>query len=87
MLLLKLLLLDDLELLGSMGPWEFVSIPWTGTFCLFMSMERDYVSELRPPTGLLFSPQVIYEYGQPRWNDADREKPEELGEKTVLASF
>jgi hypothetical protein len=24
-----------------------------------------YVSELQPPTGLLFIPQMIYEYGQP----------------------
>jgi len=29
-------------------------------------------SELRPQTGLLFIPQVIYEYGQPLWNDSDR---------------
>jgi hypothetical protein len=46
-----------------------------------MSMERDYVSELRPPTGLLFTPQVIYEYGQPRWNDADRENPKNSEKK------
>jgi hypothetical protein len=46
---------------------------------LFMSMGRDYVSELRPPTGLFFIPQVISEYGQPRWNNTDR-KTEELGE-------
>jgi hypothetical protein len=39
-----------------------------------MSMARDYVSELRPPTGLLFIPKMIYEYGQPRWNDIDRRK-------------
>jgi hypothetical protein len=30
---------------------------------MIMSMGRDYVSELRPPTGLLFIPQVIYEHG------------------------
>jgi hypothetical protein len=30
---------------------------------LFMSMGRDYVSELLPPTGLLFIPQVMYECG------------------------
>jgi hypothetical protein len=28
-----------------------------------MSMEWDHVSELRPSSGLLFIPQVIYEYG------------------------
>jgi hypothetical protein len=33
------------------------------------------VSELRPPTGLLFIPQVIYEHGEPWWNYTDREKP------------
>jgi hypothetical protein len=26
---------------------------------LFLLMKRDYVSELRPPTGLLFIPQVM----------------------------
>jgi hypothetical protein len=29
----------------------------------FMSKGRDYVSELRPPTGLLFFPYMIYECG------------------------
>jgi hypothetical protein len=42
---------------------------------LFMSVGRDYVSELRPLAGLLFVPQVIYEYGEPRWNDIDRFQP------------
>jgi hypothetical protein len=32
------------------------------------------MSELWPPTGL-FIPQVIYEYGEPGWNDTDRAKP------------
>jgi hypothetical protein len=32
----------------------------------------DYVSELRPPTGPLFILQVIYEHGEPWWNDIDR---------------
>jgi hypothetical protein len=27
-----------------------------------MSTGRDYISELRPPTGLLFITQIIYEY-------------------------
>jgi hypothetical protein len=39
---------------------------------LFMSVGWDCVSELRPPTGLLFIHQVIYEYREPRWNDIDR---------------
>jgi hypothetical protein len=42
---------------------------------LVESMAWDYVSELRPPTSLLLIPQIIYEYGQPRWNDIDRIKP------------
>jgi hypothetical protein len=25
--------------------------------------------------GLLFIPQMIYEYGESRWDDIDREKP------------
>jgi hypothetical protein len=29
-----------------------------------MSMGWDYVSKLRPPTGRLFIPHVIYEYGE-----------------------
>jgi hypothetical protein len=41
---------------------------------LFVLMGLDYVSELRPPTGLLVIPQVIYEHGQARWNDTDRGK-------------
>jgi hypothetical protein len=32
-----------------------------------------YVSELRQPAGLLFVSQMVYEYGEPRWNDMDRE--------------
>jgi hypothetical protein len=32
---------------------------------LLMSMGWDHVFELQPPTGLLFSPQMIYEYGEP----------------------
>jgi hypothetical protein len=38
-----------------------------------MTMGRDYVPKLRPITGLLLIPRVIYEYGKPRWNDTDRE--------------
>jgi hypothetical protein len=32
------------------------------------------VSELRPPTGLLFIPQAIYEHGEPWWNVVERQK-------------
>jgi hypothetical protein len=30
-----------------------------------------FVSQLWPPMGLFFIPQVIYEYGEPRWNDIE----------------
>jgi hypothetical protein len=36
-----------------------------------MAIGRDYVSELRPQPVLLFITQVIYEHGQPWWNDFD----------------
>jgi hypothetical protein len=41
-------------------------------------MGRDYVSELLPLTDTLFISQMIYEYGERRWNDTDRKKTEEL---------
>jgi hypothetical protein len=40
---------------------------------MIMSMGWDDVSELRQPLGLLYIPQVIYEYGEPWWNDIDRD--------------
>jgi hypothetical protein len=39
-----------------------------------MMMGWDYVSELQPPTGLLFIPQVIYEHVESWMNDIDRGK-------------
>jgi hypothetical protein len=36
-------------------------------------MGQDCVSEPRPPTGLLFIARMIYEFGEPRWNDIGRE--------------
>jgi hypothetical protein len=47
-----------------------------------MSIGWDYVSELRPPKGVLFFPQMIYEYGalvEWYWQG----KPEKRGEKPV----
>jgi hypothetical protein len=38
---------------------------------MMMSMGSEHVSELRQRTGLLSTPQVIYEHGNPRWNDVD----------------
>jgi hypothetical protein len=34
---------------------------------IIMSMGSEYVSELLPPTGLLFISQVIYEHGERWW--------------------
>jgi hypothetical protein len=39
-----------------------------------MIMGWDYVSDLWPPTGLMFIPQMIYEYGESQWNDIDMGK-------------
>jgi hypothetical protein len=44
---------------------------------LFILMETDDVSQLQPPLDLLFIAQMIYEYGEPRWNDNDRGKPKD----------
>jgi hypothetical protein len=38
---------------------------------------------LKSPSGLLFIPQVIYEYGEPWWNYTDRGKPQ-IFEKNVF---
>jgi hypothetical protein len=43
-----------------------------------MSIERDYISELLPPTDLLFIPQMIDEFREQRWNNIDRMKPNNL---------
>jgi hypothetical protein len=42
---------------------------------LFMSMEGDYISELRPPTGLLLISQVKYGHEELLWNYIDSRKP------------
>jgi hypothetical protein len=36
--------------------------------------------------GPVVHPQMIYEYGEPRWNDIDRET-KELGQKPVSVSL
>jgi hypothetical protein len=41
---------------------------------MIMSVGRDYVSELWPPMGLLFIPQVIYEPEEPWWNVIGRRR-------------
>jgi hypothetical protein len=41
---------------------------------MIMSMGWDYVSELRPPVGLLFISRggILYNHGKPWWNAVDR---------------
>jgi hypothetical protein len=55
---------------------------------MITSMRWDYVCELRQPTGLLLMPQVIYEHGEPWWNDMGRRKllirPPELSGNTTI---
>jgi hypothetical protein len=51
-------------------------------FLLYMSMARGHVSELWPPTGLLFITQVKYEYHELRWNDIGSGNPKK-SEKTL----
>jgi hypothetical protein len=43
---------------------------------IMMLMGLDYVSELRPPVGLLLILQVINESEGPWWNDIDRGSPD-----------
>jgi hypothetical protein len=45
------------------------------------------VFEFRPPTGLLFISQMIYEYGEPRWNDIDRKKPKNSENNPLQCQF
>jgi hypothetical protein len=56
-------------------------------FVLFMSIGRDCVSELRPPTGLLLISQVIYEYGEPQWNNTYRGWPKNSEENLSQYHF
>jgi hypothetical protein len=54
-------------------------------FVLFVSMGRDYVSELRLRPLKAYCSSLhrnLYEYGDIWWNDTDR-GPEELGENPV----
>jgi hypothetical protein len=55
--------------------WCYSSGFHDGNECslLFISMWWYYVTDMRPPTGLLFAPQIVHEYGEQRWNYTDRE--------------
>jgi hypothetical protein len=50
----------------------------------FMSIGWDDVSELRPPMGLLYIHQMIYEYGQPQWKGTDQVNPKKLREEPII---
>jgi hypothetical protein len=52
---------------------------------LFVLMRWDYVSELRPPKGLLFIPQVMSRMSH--GGTILAEETEELGEKPVVVSL
>jgi hypothetical protein len=54
---------------------------------LFMSKGKDYFSELRPPTGLLFIALVTYENGELRWNDTVRGNPKNSEKNLSLCHF
>jgi hypothetical protein len=48
-----------------------------------MSMARDYISDLRAPTGMVFIQKLIYEHEEPQWNDTDRKDQRTLRENPV----
>jgi hypothetical protein len=50
---------------------------------VFMSIGWGYVSDLRPPTGPFFIPQVIYEYGELQWNYTERIKSKNCHSATL----
>jgi hypothetical protein len=56
---------------------------------MMMSTGLDNVSELRPPPGLLFIPQDMYEHGEPCRNYINRGKllirPAELSENPTIS--
>jgi hypothetical protein len=53
------------------------------TLFMFMSMEWDYVSELRTPAGILFVPQTVQHMSKEHWwNDIDRRKPRNSEKET-----
>jgi hypothetical protein len=54
---------------------EHVGDPEDSISFIFMSMDREDVSELRPPSGLLLIHKMAYEYGELRRNNTVRGKP------------
>jgi hypothetical protein len=53
--------------------WHVIFLTWRMWHKMIMLMGWVCVSELRPPIRLFIS-QVIYEHGEPWWNDIDRGK-------------
>jgi hypothetical protein len=51
------------------------SFMWSWWICCCSCRWGETVSEMRPSTGLMFIPQIIYEYGEIRWKGIDRGKP------------
>jgi hypothetical protein len=52
---------------------------------IMVSMGKDYVSELQPPTWLLFIPQLIHAHGE-RWRNDDVDRGNSwLGHQSFLA--
>jgi hypothetical protein len=66
-------LVGDYMLLWDFEPYFMDVTRSYGIALLFTSTGWGYVSELRPPTGPLFILQMIYGYGERRWNDVDTE--------------
>jgi hypothetical protein len=52
-----------------------------------MSAKWGYVSELQPPAGLLFISQMMFEFGEPRWNDNDWGHRKSSEKNTSLCHF
>jgi hypothetical protein len=47
--------------------FSYLCVPVIYGWFSVMSMGREYVSEPRPPTGLLLIPKVVCEHGEPWW--------------------
>jgi hypothetical protein len=54
---------------------------WNFEFALSHPIDMNCICELRRLTGLLFSPPVIHERGEPQWNDIDGGKPKNSDKK------
>jgi hypothetical protein len=50
-------------------------------------MGWDYVCELRPLRGPFFIPQMIYEYGKPRWNNIHTRKSKNSEKNCTIATL